>query len=128
MKKLKTLSIICLFLISTSLFAQDKDVIDFKKDISSSIKYTINDDILNFKGLDFTKNLLSFDVYNDITKLNDSFLLTHQSIFYTRSNPVFENDFRVRKIDSFNPYGADGLCSFLVYGVIGKFFNIMENR
>tara|TARA_R110002050_G_scaffold129304_2_gene250834 strand:+ start:2049 stop:2426 length:378 start_codon:yes stop_codon:yes gene_type:complete len=121
MKKIKTLIFLTLLVFSTSIYAQSKDSLLTETNLLKSFNFNFktNNYAIDFKNIDFSKNNLLFSSYNETSKLNDIYLLNNDSLIYSKSSLIFENNFRGNKIDSFNPYGTSNISSALIFGLIG---------
>lgn len=127
MKKFRTLLFMTLLVFGTSIYAQSKDSLNTKHNMLGSLNFKIKNYALDFKDIDFTKKNLFFSSYNETTKLNDSYLISNKEFIYSKSNLLFENNFRGQKIDSYNPYGVSNLETGLILGVIGELLNEIQN-
>ena len=120
--------IIIAFLVSSScLFAQEHSLVKLPKnlnqlatihlDVIPKTHYSIG---LESLKLDTDK---TFSIYNPQTQLNDFYSITPNGIDYLNTKPVFNNLYRGRQIDSFNPNGASDFGSAIVMGVLNSFIN-----
>jgi hypothetical protein len=80
-----------------------------------STVYSIN--FGKYAATDYT-----FSVYNPTTAANDTYVQTGNSMYYTRSQVVLENNYRGVKIDSFNPNGASDMKSAIATGLFNTIF------
>lgn len=118
----KTLIIILLFAISFSINAQSTQKLKLKP---FRLQFTFSNQSpsnfsLNFDSSTINKNL--FSVYNKVLKTNDYYSNSSSNIEFIGSKSLVQNDFRVYKIDSFNPYGAESFGQAILLGVVNIFF------
>lgn len=128
MKQFKTVLLIVAIVCSTLSYAQTNDSIPSTFNFFKSLNFGLNTTNynFNFKKIALKKNL-SFSSYNPITKLNDTYLIIDGEYSYSKSNFLFENNFRAQKIDSYNPYGASNMSTALLLGTVGEFLNKIQD-
>jgi len=117
MAKIKILIFLAFLVFSTSIYAQNTDLLFTKTDLSkgfNAYNYT-----LDLKNINFPKNNLRLSLYNETTKLNDIYFISNDSLIYSKSRMRFGNYFGENEIDSYNPHGVDDICSAIIYGLIG---------
>ena len=123
---MKSILVIVALVCSPFLFAQEKPLVklptnlnqlaNIRLDATPKIDYTLD---LESLKLDDTK---TFSIYNPQTQLNDFYSVTSDGFDYLNTTPVFNNLFRGRQIDSFNPNGANDFGSAIVMGFLNSLF------
>lgn len=119
----KILFILLLFTISFSINAQSTQELNLKP---FRLQFTFLNEshsniVFNFDSSAINKN--TFSVYNKVLKTNDYYSNSSSKVEFISSKTLEENDFRVYKIDSFNPYGAESFNKAIVLGVINIFLD-----
>lgn len=76
-----------------------------------------------FNKLPNIDGVTSFSRFNRVTGLNDTYIRYQEKYEYTSSSLLLENQFRISKIDSFNPNGATDFGNAIVNGVLNLIFD-----
>ncbi|WP_299682594.1 hypothetical protein [uncultured Dokdonia sp.] len=76
-----------------------------------------------FNRLPNIDGINSFSRFNRVTGLNDTYVRYKEKYEYTSSSILLENQFRISKIDSFNPNGSTSFGNAVVNGVLNLIFN-----
>jgi hypothetical protein len=128
-----------IFLILIFSFISLSTLSQINKDQNLSINtFTLDYSFLDYKypNFDFSNINLSKDLKNTIFVYNkdlnkyDVYIYSNNTLNYTSSknhfnfntSQIINNDFRMHKVDSFNPYGATNFKEAVLLGVINTLF------
>jgi len=129
MKKIKTATFIILLFLSLSIDAQSKDSLSIKHNFFKYSSLTIDNNNYYFKNIQkiekihFKKRKFQFNIYNEDTGLNDTYLMTKNGSNLIYSSKLLENNFSLHKIDSFNPYGSPDIGTAIFNGLLNSLLN-----
>jgi len=129
MKKIKTATFIILLFLSISIYAQSKDSLSIKHDMFKYSSLTIDNNKNYYKNIQeiekihFKKRIFQFNIYNEDTGLNDTYLMTKNGSNLIYSSKLLENNFSLHKIDSFNPYGSPDIGTAIFNGLLNSLLN-----